>query len=72
MGVFVGAGRAVFVGEGKGFELGLGAGELHPKRANPIAASATSTTGLIPGIFSSRDVQKSECGLEAAAHSLIH
>jgi len=62
MGVFVGAGRAVFVG----------AGELHPKRANPIAASATSTTGLIPGIFSSRDVQKSECGLEAAAHSIIH
>ena len=53
-GVFVGAGMAVSVGVGEGFELGLGVGELQPRRANPTAASATSTTGLILGIFSSR------------------
>ena len=71
-GVFVGVGKGVFVGTGKGFGLGSGVGELQPRRIKPIAASATSTTGLIPGIFSSRDVQKSERGLEAATHSIIH
>lgn len=58
MAVFVGAGMAVSVGAGKGFGLGLGVSGLHPKRANPITASATSATSLILGIFSSRVYRK--------------
>ena len=65
-GVFVGAGKAVFVGAGRavsggaseGFELGLGVGELQPRRAKPTAASATSTTSLTIRMFSSRVYRK--------------
>ena len=58
VGALVGGGGGVFVGAGKGFELGLDVGELQPKRVKPTAASATSTTNLVLGIFSSRACPK--------------
>ena len=57
-GVFVGVGKGAFVGPGKGFELDSGVGELQPTRVKPTAASATSTTSLILGIFFSRVYRK--------------
>jgi hypothetical protein len=72
-GVCVGAGLAVFVGIGEGLELRLGVGELQPKRVKPTAASATSTTGLILGTFSSISISKNQsAALRPPCYSITH
>jgi hypothetical protein len=77
VGVGVGTGVGVLVGGGVLVGVGMGVvvgeGELQPKRARPITASATSTTSLILRIVFSKSMSKNQrAALRPLRNSIPH